>query len=168
MLGLVGQLAPERLAIDAALVQQQLLGRLAERTAIVRSAVRQQRADRPVGAGGYFGHAHCRTRRTIHELRAISLQHEARRASDQLLVVVGDAVVAAALVVGAGVVVTDGDACAWAGTITDLTIGLTHRSGRTRPPSALPPNAIPRMRRRSTLTPTPLSPRTLHGRTVSA
>ena len=49
------------------------------------------------------------------------------------------------------VVVAAGEAAAWAGTITDLTTGLTQRSGKTSGLSEPPPNAICRMRRRSTV-----------------
>ena len=59
------------------------------------------------------------------------------------------------LVVGRGVVdvvvVVAGEAAAWAGTITDLTTGLTQRSGKTSGLNEPPPNAICKMRRRSTV-----------------
>jgi hypothetical protein len=49
------------------------------------------------------------------------------------------------------VVVVAGEAAAWAGTITDLTTGLTRRSGKTSGLNEPPPNAICKMRRRSTV-----------------
>ena len=49
------------------------------------------------------------------------------------------------------VVVVAGEAAAWAGTITDLTTGLTQRSGKTSGLNEPPPSAICRMRRRSTV-----------------
>ena len=49
------------------------------------------------------------------------------------------------------VVVVAGEAAAWAGTITDLTTGLTHCSGKTSGLNEPPPNAICKMRRRSTV-----------------
>ena len=55
------------------------------------------------------------------------------------------------VVVGASVVVVAGEAAAWAGTITDLTTGLTQRSGKTSGLNEPPPNAICKMRRRSTV-----------------
>jgi hypothetical protein len=42
-------------------------------------------------------------------------------------------------------------AAAWAGTITDLTTGLTQRSGKTSGLNEPPPNAICKIRRRSTV-----------------
>ena len=51
----------------------------------------------------------------------------------------------------AGVVVGAGEAAAWAGTITDLTTGLTQRSGKTSGLNEPPPNATCKMRRRSTV-----------------
>jgi hypothetical protein len=61
---------------------------------------------------------------------------------------------ASRVVVGAGVVVVvvvAGEAAAWAGTITDLTTGLTQRSGKTSGLNEPPPNAACKMRRRSTV-----------------
>ena len=49
------------------------------------------------------------------------------------------------------VVVVAGEAAAWAGTITDLTTGVTQRSGKTSGLNEPPPSAICRMRRRSTV-----------------
>jgi hypothetical protein len=49
------------------------------------------------------------------------------------------------------VVVVAGEAAAWAGTITDLTTGLTQRSGKTSGLNEPPPNATCKMRRRSTV-----------------
>jgi hypothetical protein len=49
------------------------------------------------------------------------------------------------------VAVVAGEAAAWAGTITDLTTGLTQRSGKTSGLNEPPPNAICKMRRRSTV-----------------
>ena len=48
-------------------------------------------------------------------------------------------------------VVVAGEAAAWAGTITDLTTGLTQRSGKTNGLNEPPPKAICKMRRRSTV-----------------
>ena len=48
-------------------------------------------------------------------------------------------------------VVVAGEAAAWAGTITDLTTRLTQRSGKTSGLNEPPPNAICKMRRRSTV-----------------
>jgi NDP-sugar pyrophosphorylase family protein len=65
-------------------------------------------------------------------------------------VVAGDGVVAADFVVAGGaVVVVAGDAAACAGTITDLTTGLTHLTGTPSAPNVLPANAIRKIRRRS-------------------
>jgi hypothetical protein len=49
------------------------------------------------------------------------------------------------------VVVVAGEAAAWAGTITDLTTGLTQRSGKTSGLNEPPPSAMCKMRRRSTV-----------------
>jgi hypothetical protein len=49
------------------------------------------------------------------------------------------------------VVVAAGEVAAWAGTITDLTTGLTQRSGKTSGLNEPPPNAACKMRRRSTV-----------------
>ena len=69
-----------------------------------------------------------------------------------VVVVVGAAVVVVVVVV----VVARGEAWACAGTITDLTTGRTHRSGRTNAPNVPPPRARCKIRRRSTLIPDPV------------
>jgi hypothetical protein len=59
-------------------------------------------------------------------------------------------VVVVVVVVGAAVVVVGaGDAAACAGTITDLTTGFTHWSGKTRALAAPPPSAARKICRRS-------------------
>jgi hypothetical protein len=67
-------------------------------------------------------------------------------------VVVGPEVVkGAVVVVGPELVVGAGEAAAWAGTITDLTTGRIQRSGKASVPNVLTPNAICKIRRRSTV-----------------
>jgi hypothetical protein len=73
-----------------------------------------------------------------------------------MLVVPAAVVLGAAVVVGAPVVVgaaveLAGEDAAWAGTITDLTTGLTHLGGKPSAPKVPPANATRKIPRRSTL-----------------